>query len=90
MVLDVYDQRGGFVGRDREGSVASSIDTMRSASIGQGGKGKKKAATQPPGILKEQHPQLFPLPRPIIRTIDTEQLDAMDAQKTVKEAPKRR
>ena len=83
-----YDQRRGFVRRDREGSVASSIDTMRSTPLGQRGKGRNKTVTQPPGILKEQNTQLFPPPRPIIRTLDTEPLDAIDAQKTVtKEAP---
>ena len=71
--------------------MASSIDTMRSASLGQGGKGKKNAATQPPGILKEHHSQQFPPPRPIIRKLDTEQFHAIDAQKTVvKEVPKRK
>ena len=44
----------GFVRRDREGIVASSVDTMGSAPIGQAVKGRKKAATQPPGILNEQ------------------------------------
>ena len=34
---------------------------------------------------------MFPPPRPIIRTIDTENLDSLDAQKTAtKEAPKRK
>ena len=71
--------------------MASSIDTFRSMSLGQGSKGRKKVVTQPTGILKEQNTQLFPPPRPIIRTLNTEQLDAMDAQRTVtKEAPKRK
>jgi len=43
---DGFDQRSGFVRRDREGSVASSIDTFRSMSLGQGSKGRKKAVTR--------------------------------------------
>ena len=74
------DSRSSVIRRDTEGRGASSVDTTRSAPVGQAGKGKKKAASQPPGILKEQNPQLFPTPRPIIRTLDTEQLDAIDAQ----------
>ena len=70
--------------------MTSSVDTMRSASVGLVVKEKKKEATQPPGILQEQHPQLFPPPRPIIRTLDTDQLDTIDAQQTIKEAAKRR
>ena len=60
-------------------------------SLGEGSNIKKKAASQPPGTLRETHPQFFPPPRPIIRTLDTEQLDAIDATQTAtKEAPKRR
>ena len=51
--LDGYDQRSGLVRCDWEGSVASSINTFRSMSLGQGSKGAKKAVTQPPGILQE-------------------------------------
>jgi len=49
--LDGYDQSSCFVRHASEGSVAPSIDTMRSTPLGQGG---RKAVTQPPGILKEQ------------------------------------
>ena len=65
---------------------------MRSASIGRFVKEKrKKAANQPPGILKEQYLQIFPPTHPTIRTLDTEQLDAKDAQQTViKEVARRR
>ena len=39
--------------------------------------------------LKGAKTKLFPPPRPVIRTLDTERLDAIDAQKTVtKEASK--
>jgi len=83
--------KGSAVRRDREGSVASSVDTFRSMSLGEGSNIKKKAASQPPGTLRETHPQFFPPPRPIIRTLDTEQLDAIDATRTTaKEAAKRR
>ena len=71
--------------------MASSADTFRSMSLGQGSKGNKKTVTQPPGILKEQNPQFSPPPRPIIRTLDTEQLDAIYAQKeNTKKALKRK
>jgi len=83
--------RSSAVRRDREGSVASSVDTFRSMSLGEGSNIKKKAASQPPGTLRDTHPQSFPPPRPIIRTLDTEQLDAIDASRTAaKEATKRR
>jgi len=79
------------VRRDREGSVASSVDTFRSMSLGEGSSIKTKTASKQRGTLKETHPQFFPPPRPIIRTLDTEQLDAIDATRTTaKEAAKRR
>jgi hypothetical protein len=60
-------------------------------TLGEGSGLKKKAASRPPGTLKETHPQFFPPPRPIIRTLDTEHLDAIDATRnTAKEAAKRR
>jgi len=60
-------------------------------ALGEGSSIKKKAASQPPGTLRETHPQFFPPPRPIIRTLDTEHLDAIDATRnTAKEAAKRR
>ena len=84
------DSRSSFVRCDRESSVASSVDTTRSAPVGQVGEGIKKAATQPPVILKEQNPHLFPPPRPSFAHSNTEQLDAIDAQQTATKAPRKR
>jgi hypothetical protein len=51
------EHRSSFIRRDTEGSVASSIDTFRSMSLGQGSKGRKKGVTQPKGTLKEEIPK---------------------------------
>ena len=77
-------------GRGRANSVSSGVDTRQSSPHGRPAREKRKSTIQPKSSLKQQNPQLFPPPRPIIRTLEGEQLDAIDAQQTAAKEVKRR
>ena len=66
----------------RGSRVASSVETRQSSPQARPSRERRKSTAQPKSSLKEQNPQMFPPPRPIIRTLEGEQLNAIDEQHT--------